>query len=457
MNKVMLLALYLSWFRNESTHMLNIVAIIFVFSVLVIIHELGHFLAARWMGVRVDKFSIGFPPTIYSRKIGQTEFSISAIPLGGFVKMAGFIDESMDTEATGAEDEFSSKPVWKRIVIITAGVVMNLLLAVLIMTMLNFFQGERIIPNTTVGQVEAGIAQKVGFQENDEILAINGQSVNNWNQIQEIFIDNLNRDITFTVLRNGQEVTLAYNKEWFKSEGGERLNLVPKFPAKVGDVNTGMPAGELGLQRGDVITSLAGKEISDWKQMTEIIRQYPGEEISVTWLRDGKQMEGTIAPQVFEEKNEDDETIEVGKIGIGYYYEHRDVGPFTAIKNGVINTIDLIGLNIRGLWWVISGTKSAQEILGGPIMIAKMAGDAAQAGWTYLWYLIAALSAILAFFNILPIPALDGGHLFFLVIEGVMGKPLPVSTRLRIQQIGMAILLTLIIFIIYIDLRRLLF
>jgi len=144
--------------------MLNIIAIIFVFSLLVVIHELGHFLAAKWMGVRVDKFSIGFPPTIYSKKIGETEFSISAIPLGGFVKMAGFIDESLDDEVTGAPDEFNSKPVWRRIIIIIAGVVMNLIMAVSIMAILTFVEGRKIIPTTTIANVPTeGVANKVGF------------------------------------------------------------------------------------------------------------------------------------------------------------------------------------------------------------------------------------------------------------------------------------------------------
>ncbi len=438
--------------------MLNIIAIVFVFSVLVIIHELGHFLAAKWMGVRVEKFSIGFPPSIFSKKIGETEFSISAIPLGGFVKMSGFVDESLDTEVTGADYEFNSKPVWRRIIIIIAGVVMNLLLAVAIMTALNFFQGEKIITTTTIGQVEeAGVASKIGFQKYDEILAINGKPIDNWNELQETFIENLNRDMHFEVFRDGRKIDLFYKKEWFSEEKGEQLNLLPLFEPKVGDVHQSMPAGDLGLERGDIITSVAGKKVSDWSEMTEIIRQNPGETIVISWKRDGRVMKGEITPQSFEEKNQEGEVQEVGKIGIGYFYEHREVGFIAAIGNGVVNTVDLIALNLRGLWWVLSGTKSAQEILGGPIMIAKMAGDAAQAGWTYLWYLIAALSAILAFFNILPIPALDGGHLFFLIIEGVMGKPLPSSARIKIQQIGMAILITLIIFIIYVDLRRLLF
>ncbi|NOX89772.1 MAG: RIP metalloprotease RseP [Calditrichaeota bacterium] len=438
--------------------MTNILAIIFVFSLLVIIHELGHFLAAKWMGVRVERFSIGFPPKIFSKKIGETEFSISAIPLGGYVKMAGFIDESMDTKVTGAPDEFQSKPTWRKIVIISGGVIMNFLLAILILTLLNFFQGERIIPGTTVGYLgEDGIAQKIGFKQYDKILAINDQPVSTWNDVQERFVDNLNSDIYFKVLRDGKEIVLRYKREWFKEDKGEQLNIGPLIPAKVGEVSPGMPADKIGLKRGDEIIEIAGQPIKDWSSMTEVIRKYPGQEVSIKWKRGDSILAAKITPQVFEEKDTNDKVVKVGKIGISYYFDHQEVGLIKAVGLGVTNTIDLLVINVRSIYWVITGTKSAKEIIGGPIMIAKMAGDAANAGWAYLWYLIAALSTVLAFFNILPIPALDGGHLVFILIEGIKGKPVPIKIKLKVQQIGLAILLTLIIFIFYIDISRMFF
>jgi len=438
--------------------LLTIIASIFVFSVLVVIHELGHFLAAKWMGVRVEKFSIGFPPTIYSKKIGETEFSISAIPLGGYVKMAGFIDESMDTNVTGAPDEFNSKPVWRRIVIITAGVVMNLFLAVFIMSALNYSQGEQILPYTIVGQVnEGGVSERVGFVQGDKILSINGQSINNWNEITEAFIDNLNQDIRFDIIRDGNSKTLLYDKEWFKEKEGEQLDLIPQIGSIVGELSSDMPARELGLMTGDLITELDGQPVSDWLGMTEVIRKNPDNAISIKWERNGQKLSGMITPQSFSEKSSNGEEIQVGKIGISFYLEYREIGPGQAVINGVENTYKMIALNMRGLWWVISGTKSASEIIGGPIAIAKMAGEAADAGWVKLWYLIAVLSAVLAFFNILPIPALDGGHLFFLIIEGIIRKPLSSKAKIKFQQIGMAILLTFIILILYVDLKRILF
>ncbi len=438
--------------------MLNLIAVIFVFSFLVIIHELGHFLAAKWMGVRVDKFSIGFPPTLFRKKIGETEFSISAIPLGGYVKMAGFIDESLDENTTGADYEFNSKPVWRRVIIIIAGVVTNLVMAVAIMAILTFVEGERIISTTSIASVPANsIAEKTGFLPNDKITAINSVPIENWNQIQEEFINNLNNKIIFEVVRDDNPVQLTYEKEWFQEEGGEQLNLIPLFSTKVGDVTASMPAGVLGLRTGDEITSFAGTAVSNWTEMTNAIRSYPDEEVSISWIRDGSVMNDKIRPLSFEETNADGQTVRVGKIGIGYYYTHKEINVGASLIAGFTRTWDLLALNIRGIYWVISGTKSAKEIIGGPIMIAKMAGDAIQAGWTYLWYLIAVLSAMLAFFNILPIPALDGGHLFFLLLEGIMRRPLKVKTRIKIQQVGMAILLSMIVFIVYIDLHRIFF
>ncbi len=438
--------------------MITILAVIFVFGLLVMIHEFGHFIAAILMGVRVERFSIGFPPKLFSKTIKGIEFVIAAIPLGGYVKMAGFIDESMDTNITGAPDEFQSKPFWKKTLIISGGVIMNFLLAVVVLALLNFYQGERIIPETTVGWVgQKGVAAQVGFQKGDKILKVNGQPVHSWNEMQERFIDNLGKDIIFTVERDGKIINLKYDKSYFKEKNGEQLNIAPEISARVGDISPGMPAQKVGLKRGDLIIEIAGQPVNDWMQMTQVIRKYPGKTISIKWKRGDSVLTAQITPQVFMEKDKTGKMIKVGKIGIGMYYEHKEVGLGKAFVLGFNNTIDLIVLNAKAIYWIFTGTKSARELVGGPIMIAKMAGDAAKAGWAYLWYLIAALSSVLAFFNILPIPGLDGGHLVFLIIEAIQGKPIPIKIKLRIQQVGLAILFTLIIFIFYIDISRLFF
>ncbi len=435
--------------------LINILAIIFVFGLLVLIHELGHFLAARWMGVRVERFSIGFPPVLYSRKIGDTEFCLSAIPLGGYVKMAGFVDESMDTKETGADDEYSSKPVWKRMVIITAGVIMNFILAVVIYTFLSFSQGEVVNSTTTITvSGESGVAEKIGLQSGDEILAINGEKVDEWNDIPVTFFEHIEDDVRFDIVRDGQQMQLTYKGEWLSEEKGELLDIRPLMPARVGDVSPDMPAAEVGLQDGDRIVSITGKPVNTWDEMSEIIRAHPGEEISIAWQRNGQQMESTIKPITYNNVDESGTESSYGIIGIRPFIERKDISFARAAEVGITQPFVIMYLNIKGMWWWISGKKTATETIGGPVMIAKMAGDAARAGWIQFWSLIAALSTVLAFFNILPIPALDGGHLAFLIAEGIMGRPLSIRTRLIIQQVGMALLLTFIIFVLYIDINR---
>ncbi len=438
--------------------MLTLISVIFVFSILVVIHELGHFIAARLMGVRVEKFSIGMPPTLYSKKIGDTEWCISAIPLGGFVKMSGFVDESMDTNITGADYEYSSKPVWKRMIIISAGVIMNLLLAMLIYAVLSFSQGKTITPTTVVDvDPNSTIAERVGFKTGDRVIAVNGTPVDNWNDLLTLFYGSMDKGVSFTVQRDEQTMELHYARELLSEKKGEQLGISPMFPARVGDVRPDMPAASIGLTRGDVITELNGRPVNSWQEMTEIIRANPGKAIQIKWRHDGIEREGSITPVVKNTVSKDGVESTYGMIGIGVYLEKEPVSLSEAIAYGIRQPFVIIDFNIKGLWWWMSGVKTADETLGGPLMIAKMAGEAAEAGWVTLFSLIAALSSVLAFFNILPIPVLDGGHLFLLLIEAVTRKPLSVKTRLRVQQAGMALLLFFIIFVLYVDVNRLLF
>lgn len=436
----------------------SFLAIVFVFGLIVLIHELGHFLAAKWMGVRVERFSIGFPPRLIGKKVGDTDYCISAIPLGGYVKMSGMIDESLDKNITGADYEFNSKPVWKRMIIITAGVVMNLFLAILILTVINYKEGEVVYPSTEIGYVgKTGVVQRIGFEVGDKIESINGIEVNTWNEVMDLFVQNLNNDIRYDVLRNGETVSLFFKQEWFKEKNAELFDISWMAPAWVGRVLDDRPAAAAGLQWGDEIISIDGTGVRNWSDMTTIIKSHPAEQIQLKYLRDGREQIVDIIPEKVEQKDSLGNISYIGMIGIEVYYERYEIDLPTAVVKGVTGTFGLIALNMKALWWVITGTKSATDVFGGPIMIAKLAQDAAAVGWDRLWSLIAALSAILAFFNILPIPALDGGHLTFLLVEAANGKPVSTRTKLLIQQIGLAILFTLIVFILYIDISNLLF
>lgn len=436
--------------------MIYLLSMLFVLSILIFVHELGHFLAAKLFGVRVERFSIGFPPRLFGVKIGETDYCISAIPFGGYVKLSGMIDESMDKETIKGEPwEFMSKPGWQKVIILSAGVLMNFLLAVVILGASLYYQGEQLLPTTTVGEVvSGGLGEKIGFQKNDRIVAINGQPVHYWNDIASKFIENLGKDVYILVEREGRQVELVMSKDALSLDKSGQLDIAPLFPAMVGELTPGYPASQAGLQTGDRIVAIDGTPVHSWDDMTQIIRASPGKELVLTILRHGKQISVPIIPKSEQEVNEAGETETVGKIGIGPYVEHRKIGFFTSMVKGFENTIFVTQLNVKALGWLVTGKKSPKEILGGPIFITKMAGEFARTGFLNLLILVAHLSIMLAIVNILPIPALDGGHLAIIFLEGVRRKPLSIKTKMAIQQVGLAIILMLMFFLIFNDIRR---
>jgi regulator of sigma E protease len=440
--------------------MIYLLSIVFILSILVFVHELGHFLAAKLFGVRVERFSIGFPPRLFGKKIGDTDYCISAIPFGGYVKLSGMIDESLDKEGlTGEPHEFMSKNTFQKVVIISAGVIMNFILAIAILAGILWLKGDKIYPSTTIGPVmENSISKEIGLQKNDKILEINGQPIKNWNDIVPTLATNIGKDINFLVERDGEEISLNLTSSGLTMENIQRLQLYQLYPAIIGEVLPGTPAEKAALQRGDRILEIKGNKIEDWYDMTRIVRENPEVPLQIKIERENTVLDFTIAPQEQMEKDENGKLVSVGKIGIApfIYYEWHTVSFGSAIVKGFEKTISFLYMNIRGFAMLFTGEVSARQALGGPIIIGKMAGDIAKTGFLNLLEFTALLSAILAFINILPIPALDGGHLVIILIEGARGKPLSVEAKVRIQQVGMAVLLVLMLFIFYNDISRLL-
>lgn len=342
----------------------TIVSFIFVLGLLIFVHELGHFITAKMVGIRVERFSLGFPPRMIGKKVGDTDYCLSWLPLGGYVKMSGMIDESMDVTIKGAPWEFQSKPIWQRVFVISAGPFMNILTAIVIYGMIVYFNG---------------IGEPVG--------------------------------------------------------------------TTVGEVLSGKPAETIGLQPGDVITSVDQQPVETWEELTKIIHSHPGVELEIKWVRDGEEFTSVVTPELQPQSN-------IGLIGIGSKIQYRDAGFFEAIGYGFnisFRIVKLIGASIK---LIITGQESIKSALGGPIIIAKMAGESAKMGLQSLFEFTAFISLNLGLLNILPFPVLDGGHLVFLGIEAIRRKPLSIKTRLAVQKVGMALLLALMVFIIINDIRR---
>lgn len=438
--------------------MIYVIAIIIVLSVLVFFHELGHFILAKLFGVRVERFSIGFPPRVAGIKIGDTDYCISAIPFGGYVKMSGVIDESMDASSLKGEPyEFASKKWWQKVFILIGGVTMNMILAWVIISGLFHFEGEPIIPTTTVGRVaEDGIARQVGIRAGDRIVKINERDIRTWNDVRDAYLANLGNKMVFTVRRDGETKQIVLSRDILEKKNSDQLDIFPRVPARVGDVMPESPASKAGLQRGDRIISIAGQQMESWEEMTKIVRKHAEDPLPFEIERNGRTLIKTITPEPTDEIDEDGNSHIVGKIGIGVYFEKRNMAFFPALVEGASRTVFFTRMNVKALGWLITGKKSAREMLGGPIMITKMAGDFAKTGFSSLMELIAHLSIMLAIVNILPIPALDGGHIAIVLIEGIRRKPLSMQTKMKIQQVGMAILLVLIVFVMYNDILRLL-
>lgn len=432
--------------------------IILVLGVLVFVHELGHFLAAKLFGVRVERFSIGFPPRLFGTKIGDTDYCVSAVPLGGYVKMSGMIDESLDAESYSEEPkpyEFRAKPTWQKVIIITAGVIMNFLLGIGIFWGIFWFQGEQVTPTTRAVVVEGGIADSMGLKTGDRFVEIAGKPVEHWEDVGRSFLANLGEDTPFLVERNGDRLQFVFDWEGRESKDIVRVGMGPLLPARVGKVSPDYPAADAGLQRGDAIIAIGDSSVATWQEMTGIISGSAGTPLDFTIVREGETLDVSIAPRAYHYEDENGEEQVRGLIGIAPYMAHRKLDFGASLSRGFSEAVFLGGANVRGFSRVITGVDDARDSLAGPLAIAKMVGDVAKESLVDLLRIMAMLSVVLGIVNILPIPALDGGHLIIILIEGVMKRPLPLKVKLAIQQVGMLILLLLMIFIFGNDIARL--
>lgn len=429
--------------------MTTILAFVFVLGVMIFFHELGHFLVAKKVGVRVEKFSLGFGPKLVGFTKGETEYLISAFPLGGYVKMTG---ENPDEEATGADHEFSSRTVGERAAIVTAGPVMNLILAYLFIAAV-FMIGRQIPKYLTIkpviGWVEKGsMAQQVGLEVGDRITEINSDATSTWEDVFTYVGIDPHAEFRFVVERDGTSHTKVIPAQQSSETEAVSLGIAQYTPPKIGALTPGYPAEKADLQIGDEIISIDGAPVDHWITLSEIIHASKDKELQLQVLREGRKFFVTITPQ-FSPANG------VALIGISAMTEMvtRKYGFLESLSEGFLDMKKLLFMTIDFLWKLVSGSASPQN-LGGPIMIAKIAGTAAESGVSDLLYFMGFLSLQLGVLNLFPIPILDGGHLLFLIYETVRRKPLGIKKREIAQQVGMLFLIFLMGYVIYNDIMR---
>lgn len=432
----------------------TILYFIVTLGILVFVHELGHFLAAKLFGMRVDVFSLGFPPRAFGKKIGDTDYCISWIPIGGYVKIAGMIDESFDTEYLARSPEpweFRSKPIWQRMVVISAGVIMNILLAIAIFWGINYVQGRTVLDTTEIGYVlPQSPAAKIGLTAGDKILRINNEPIADWDAVRNhIYLENIGNDLQFVINRGGRELTLVAPYTLLQGLNEGTFGIMPQhMEFVINTVDPGKPADVAGLKPNDVLLTIGGEPITYDRKITEIVGSHAGKQLAIEWRRGTERMSGFVTP------------TDKGLIGISFGQRYN--GPvkkteyslFEALPEGIKSMVNVVTLTFQGIGSIISGRTPFSSSVAGPIKIAQLASQTAELGAiTYLTFM-AFLSISLAILNILPIPALDGGHLVFLAVEGIIGRELPVRAKLIIQRAGFILLLGFMAFVILNDIRN---
>ena len=427
----------------------QIAQLLLALSILVGIHEAGHMLAARFFGMKVEKFFIGFPPTIFSFKKGDTEYGLGAIPLGGFVKISGMIDESMDKDQMKQEPqpwEFRSKPAWQRLIVMLGGVIVNVVAGIIAFIILTYNQGETYIPSKyskEYGIVSNEIGQEVGFQTGDKIIMVNGADYDRFSDITsgETL---LNSEGYWTVDRNGEQIDIKIPIGFLNNLSDEDFQLKflePRRPVIVEDLQEGF---DIPLQKGDEILTANGVEIRYFDQLRSEMEKLANQNVEFTIERNGEQMAYNL------DVNED---TQIG-IVLPQFYEVDEYTLGEAIPRGTSKAFGAVVLNAKamGKMFKFNGEMSARN-MSGPIGIVNMFPKTWD--WNAFWGITGFISMVLAFMNLLPIPALDGGHVMFLLFEMVSGKAPSDRFLENAQKVGMGVLLLLMIFVFGNDILKL--
>lgn len=443
---------------------MTILAFLLVIGVLVTFHEFGHFLAARACGIKVLTFSIGFGRKLLSWRIGDTEWRLALIPLGGFVRML----DSREGEVAPQDREraFDARPVWQRMIVVVAGPVANLLLAVLLFsfTMSGAQRSLQPVIGTVVSQTAAAAA---GLQPGDRVRAVNGRAVADWTELRSSIADVIadGDKLRLQVQRQQRQLTVQPDLERFNLQTLDqhtfaRLGMLPvRYLPQVGTVLPDGAGARAGLQSGDRLLATDGKPISSWEAWVRWVQDHPGKLMQLQVQRDGKAISLALRPDMVEQDG-----LQRGRIGVApavdetwmqQHWQSRDVAPLAAVQAAIGRTVELSGSTLRMLAAMFTGTVSLDAI-SGPLTIAEFAGKSADAGWLALLEFMALISVSLGVFNLLPIPVLDGGHLLYHVVELIRGRPLSERAYEVGQRVGMAFIMTVMLLALFNDFARLL-
>ena len=429
-------------------------AFAFVLGVLVFVHELGHFLAAKRVGIRVLKFQLGFNPTIASFRRGDTEYSIGVVPLGGYVKMAGENPGEAELDEHGnvvrRSDDFMSRTKWERFQVLIMGPVMNLITAVAL-TALVLYQGAEVpsyqeqVP--VVGAVADGSpASRADIKPGDRILSVANRSVDTWEQFATAIGTRPDREVRLGILRDGKEISTQVNPVPDKRFGIGDIGVLPNVHPHIGAVNPGEPAERAGLKGGDVVLAVEGQPIIFSFQLRDVIAKNAEKPIRMTILRSGVQQELPVTPA---------KVGNIGRLGITIGDDTRsyEPGAFEAVRMSVQRNVQGAGLIFQTLWGLVTRETSPKQLLG-PVAIAQLSGESAQLGWVALVSLMASLSLNLGLLNLMPIPILDGGHIFIMALEGVARRDFSLRVKEKMLLAGFVLILMLMVTVIYNDLTR---
>jgi regulator of sigma E protease len=436
------------------TYLIVPLAFIFILGSAVVLHEFGHFIVAKLFRIRVETFSVGFGPRLFGRKWGDTDYRVSAIPLGGYVKLGG--DESnAPIEGAGAqnippEEMFNLRPRWQRVLVALAGPVMNVLTALAIPFAAAMMYGVPATPAPVVyDMLHDGAAEKAGMKIGDRIVAFNGNRNPSWDSINEDALLSPGHALPMVVERNGQEIPLTFVPT-SRVENGDvagSVDFVPDYgglPVLAGDVGVGSPAAETGLQEGDRLLTIGDETVRSSAQVIEYIRNHDGQRIPITVQRNGQTVQLTTPER----------RIDGSRLGFGvkeqFPMEKASLG--SAAAYAYDTNLQILRLTGKALGQVFTGKRSVRNTLSGPIGIYQAAQKSVERlGWDGVFGMLGFLSLNLGIFNLLPIPVLDGGAIFLLLLEGLLalgGLTISAAVRDRIQQVGFVMVLLLMVFVI---------